>query len=185
MESKTLTKEKNRALYTNANTYRLHQDNLRWTLAGVYGAFLAGSIKVLSGFTDDNSLRIFALIFLLIDTAYLLILGVENWYYNLFSQYVKKCEELINKNKTLTTLKAFATKKVRDEITPIHASYVFVITIVTLGNCYYIYALFSKCIFFSLVIMCIYIYLIRKLFRKKHWKCIYNNIIIPYQNIWT
>jgi len=82
-------------LYEKANTYRLHADNLRWTLLGGYGAFFAAVIFQLKDNPVQQDFQTAALFFVLfcVSILYLFILAVQSWYYNLFSAYVEDCEE--------------------------------------------------------------------------------------------
>jgi hypothetical protein len=187
--------EKDRTLYTNANTYRLHQDNVRWTLAGGYAAFLGASVTILSGraITDNIFFYLLAAAFFLIGTAYLFILGVENWYYNYFADYVIDCETRIDNSLGLRTLSSFGDERAT-EITPDHPSFILSLSIVALGNSYYIVAILSKAISDTtwywklieigvyLIITWIYFCLFRKLFRK--WNQLVYPWIKKYQHLW-
>lgn len=138
-------REKNRLLYINANTYRIHQDTLRWTLAGTYAVLFGASIN----FANPGLASIF---FFLIGTAYLFILAAESWYYNRFVEYVKECEERIHNGIDLRTLDEFKSNS-KIIIKPTHLSYTFIFSIVTCCNSYYIYkALNSKIYSFCFII---------------------------------
>ena len=181
--------EKDRALYANANTYRIHQDNVRWTLAGGYAAFIGATVKILSDKDVTNDiffLLSLAIAFLLIGTFYLLILGVENWYYNYFADYVRDCETQIHKSLELRTLSSFGNKH-KEEISPVHPSFIFVLSIVALGNSYYIFVILRKLIHdasycWYLLITLIYFLIILLLFRN------WNKTVFPwvekYQHLW-
>lgn len=99
----------NELIYQNANTYRLHADNLRWTLLGGYAAFLAAVVS-LTGDQLAASLRDSRIAFLgfLVSFAYLGVLAVQNWFYNLFAQWVGECEARLVGAQALRPLNAFA-----------------------------------------------------------------------------
>lgn len=77
-------------LFKSANSYRLHQDVLRWTLLAGYAAFLVGILSI-----EDAKLPSPArTVLVVIGVCYMFILAVENFFYNLFAEYVKDCEVL-------------------------------------------------------------------------------------------
>jgi hypothetical protein len=64
----------------NSNTYRLHADNLRWSLLGGYAAFLAAILTFSGGGTHTISLQDPAVTILafILSFGYLWILAVQN-----------------------------------------------------------------------------------------------------------
>ena len=119
------------AIYTNANAYRLHADNLRWTLLGGFAALIAGLYSISLG-RAGSGLEISAFIYFvgfIISLAYLWILAVQNWFYNLFARFVDDCESRMVKNIPLQTLQSFA-KKNGAHITPFHPSFFMALLIV-------------------------------------------------------
>jgi hypothetical protein len=119
-----------------ADTYRLHQDNLRWALLAGYAAFLAAVFR-LSGTSDG----IQTTVLVLIGICYMIILGVENYFYNLFAAYVKDCHANLATGAPLRTLKEFSEAtddksglKMHKTIGPFHHSFAFAMLIVLFGN---------------------------------------------------
>jgi hypothetical protein len=115
-------------LFRNGNTYRLHQDVLRWPLLGGYIAFFAGIIGLAN--KPDKWLGI-GLAF--VGVFYMFILAVENFFYNLFAEYVKDCEVRSDTNEKLRTLQQFSKEKAK-QIGPFHHSFFFALLIVLFGN---------------------------------------------------
>jgi hypothetical protein len=115
-------------LFRNANSYRLHQDTLRWTLLAGYAAFLVGII----GFSGRSVLSL-GIGLVAIGNCYMFILGVENFFYNLFSEYVKDCESKRDAKENLRTLRQFTKEEAR-RIGPFHHSFFFAMLIVLAGN---------------------------------------------------
>lgn len=119
-----------------ADTYRIHQDNLRWALLAGYAAFLMAVFRV-SGTSDG----IQTTVLVLIGICYMIILGIENYFYNLFAAYVKDCHANLATGNPLRTLKEFSDAtddnsglKMRETIGPFHHSFAFAILIAFLGN---------------------------------------------------
>ena len=132
-------------LYKKANTYRLHADNLRWTLLGGYGAFVAALMLQIKDVTGNLDFRTVALFFILfcVSILYLFILAVQSWYYNLFSEYVEYCENKIVREERLVSLSDFTELdkenvsekiKVKNSITPLHPSFSFALYVVALTS---------------------------------------------------
>jgi len=117
------------ALFRNANSYRLHQDILRWTLLAGYAAFLLGILSIESAKVQELS----RIVLVAIGICYMLILTIENFFYNLFAEYVKDCESKSDLNEKLRTLKEFSESEV-ERIGPFHHSFVFALLIVLFGN---------------------------------------------------
>ena len=127
--------EVDKLLYDKANSYRLHADNLRWTLLGGYGAFFAAVMLQVKDAQVQPTLQT-ALLFLALFSVsifYLFILAVQSWYYNLFGAYVENCEEKLLGGQRLESLAAF-TKEERETITPIHFAFSFALYMVALTS---------------------------------------------------
>jgi hypothetical protein len=128
--------EVDKLLYEKANTYRLHADNLRWTLLGGYGAFYAA---VMLQLRDNNSIEPnlqTAVLFLAlfgVSVLYLFILAIQSWYYNLFSAYVEDCERKMVKRQRLVSLAQF-TETAKEHITPLHPAFSFAIYVIALTS---------------------------------------------------
>ena len=123
-------------LFRKGNSYRLHQDTLRWTLLAGYAAFLAAIMR-LNG-RPDELLGIFIFI---IGICYMFTLAVENFFYNLFAEYVKDCESRSDAKQELRTLRSFAKDEAK-RIGPFHHSFIFAMLIVLFGNIGLIFQLF-------------------------------------------
>lgn len=124
-------KDNFQAIYTNANAYRLHADNLRWTLLGGFTALIAGLYSISLGRTESE-VEISAFVYFVgfvISLAYLWILAVQNWFYNLFARFVDDCESRMVSNVPLQTLQSFARKQ-GAYITPFHPSFFMALLIV-------------------------------------------------------
>ncbi len=98
-------------IYKNANQYRLHADNLRWTLLGGYAAFIVAILSLSKSNIDIINNAIFYLLLFAVSWGYFWILAVQNWFYNLFARFVDDCENRLTLGKNLQTLKSFAQKK--------------------------------------------------------------------------
>jgi len=116
-------------LFENANKYRLHQDTLRWTLLAGYAAFLVGLLSIEKSRLPD-ALRI---VLVAVGICYMVILAVENFFYNLFAEYVKDCESRRDSEQKLRTLREFSAAEA-GRVGPFHLSFVFALMIVLLGN---------------------------------------------------
>lgn len=120
--------DKSTRFLESANSYRLHQDLLRWSLLGGYAAFL---VAVLALDTRPDGLVAIGLV--AIGVCYMIILGVENFFYNLFAEYVKHCETRIASEQIPQTMKEF-TRENAKRVNPYHHSFFFAMFIVFLGN---------------------------------------------------
>ena len=118
-------------LFRNGNSYRLHQDTLRWTLVAGYAAFLVG-IMGITGLSKKPH-ELLGIFIVVIGFCYMFILAVENFFYNLFSEYVKDCESRHDGKEELRTLQQFAQDKAK-QIGTFHHSFFFAMLIVLLGN---------------------------------------------------
>ena len=125
-------------IYQNCNTYRLHADKLRWALLGGYVVFLAALVGLSRGNNANVSLddpRITFLSFFL-SFAYLGILAVQNWFYNLFSQWVGECENRLINGERLRGMGSFAKERGRT-ITPYHPAFFLALLLVGLVAYYF------------------------------------------------
>lgn len=106
--------DSNELIYKNSNKYRLHADNLRWSLLGGYIAFAAA---VFSFSKNNNTDSVFlTTLACFVSFAYLWVLAVQNWFYNLFARLVD--------GRTLQSLQSFAQQKGK-EISPYHPAFFF------------------------------------------------------------
>lgn len=144
--------ESDKLLYEKANTYRLHADNLRWTLLGGYGAFFAAVMLQLkdTGLQPNPQTALLFLILFSISLFYLFILAVQSWYYNLFGAYVEDCEERLVSGQKLESLATF-TESARATITPLHFGFSFALYIVAFTSLGFLIPVFQY-VFFSLQI---------------------------------
>ena len=144
----------NELIYQKANVYRLHADNLRWSLLGGFVAILVAifSIPQSNSFKFDNPTL--SLLFFLISFAYLWILAIQNWFYNLFAQFVNDCEARLIKNKDLISLNCFAVE-IGGDINPFHPSF-FLAEIIVASIAYYFLCSFFDNIRFDPVTDTIY-----------------------------
>ena len=184
----------NTAIYENANKYRLHQDNIRWTLAGGYVVFLVASVKIITDIDDPFFLSILAFVFFCVGLAYLIICGVENWFYKLFAEYVKECDKAIGESKRLPTLTQY-TGAHNKEITPEHPSFIPFLSAFAIGNNAYIALLLFKwfgnaawAVKVSAAFFCI-IFTIFSFLVFREFVAEWNDLVYPfvkkYQHLWT
>ena len=110
-------------IYENANTYRLHADNLRWTLLGGYGALLIAAASV--------NTPPFLLLWVIAIAAFF-VLAIQNWFYNLFACFVTECEERLVRGEPLGTLQAFVLKRAQ-HVSPFHPAFLFALMVVALS----------------------------------------------------
>jgi len=83
-------------MYDKAHTLRLHQDNLRWTILGGYFALMGGVLAFLEKGNLCSNQRSAVICFAFVaNNLVLLIVAVENWYYNLFTKFVHHCEDCL------------------------------------------------------------------------------------------
>jgi len=61
------------------------------------------------------------------------VLGVENFFYNLFAEYVKDCESRRDADQRLRSMRAFTQEKA-GEIGPSHPSFIFAMIMALVGN---------------------------------------------------
>jgi hypothetical protein len=127
-------------IYENAHAYRLHQDNLRWSLFGGYAAFFVTSEGYLLGDRILQHPPIYtgiSILLLLMGTGFLLGLAIENWYYNLFAAFVRDCDDRVMNGQRLRSLGEFH-KAEGPNTTPIHSSFMFALMFVSFGNGWFI-----------------------------------------------
>ena len=68
-----------------------------------------------------------------IGICYMCILAVENFFYNLFAEYVKDCEARMADGNPARSLREFSAAESK-RVGPFHHSFVFALLIVALGN---------------------------------------------------
>lgn len=117
-------------LFENANKLRLHQDNLRWAIVAGFTT-LVGAGAALSENLPQTVEWWLPWFFLIVSSFTLIILAIENWYYNAFESYVSDCEERITRNKRLRSTDIFI-RKIAQQTTPYHPSFFFVLVYVAL-----------------------------------------------------
>ncbi|MCF7965503.1 MAG: hypothetical protein K9L79_08180 [Methylobacter tundripaludum] len=176
----------NSLIYQNANTYRLHADNLRWVLLGGYATFLVGMLS-----TQNNILEspVVAIGLAAISFLYLLILAVQNWFYNLFARFVDECESRLASKENLRPLQEFAKEKGKD-ITPFHPAFYFALVIQPLGITIFLYKGFAaicktemplllwSAVFFAILLVMHFLF--------KGWnKFIYKGLIVKLSNLYA
>jgi hypothetical protein len=123
-----------RIIYEKAHALRLHQDNLRWTILGGYFALMGGVLTLLEkGNLSPDRYSWVARFAFSANNLILLIMAVENWYYNLFTEFIHYCEDCLIDKFQPKSLEQF-TKENRESITVFHYSYFFVYLIVILAN---------------------------------------------------
>ena len=114
-------------VYTNAHTYRLHADKLRWTLFGGYLIIFGAVVGKVSG--------LMFLIMWFFSILYLCIVAVQHWFYNLFAGFSSDCEKKLINGEELRSLDDYA-----DIYGPYiklkHPSYTFVLLIIALCSSY-------------------------------------------------
>ena len=127
----------NTAIYQNANSLRMHQDNLRWTiLAGYLTFFSASSALLQKDILPKHPSSTIPLFLFCVGNLFLLILAIESWYYNLYSRYVDDCEAKLLKGEGLLAVSAFR-ESAKETISPFHYSFIFALSINVLGNAFY------------------------------------------------
>jgi hypothetical protein len=113
-------------IYQNSNTYRLHADNIRWTLLGGYSVFLV-AIVGLSQPTTTSITAIppaISLLAFILSFGYLWILAIQNWFYNLFARWVDDCEYRLIAGVPLRSLQTLA-KSAGPTVSPFHPAFFF------------------------------------------------------------
>ncbi len=121
--------EADKLIYQNSNTYRLHADNLRWTLLGGYAAILAAIVSFAPSGTDGNIIDInqplISLLAFILSFAYFWILAVQNWFYNLFAKWVDDCEYRLVAGMHLQSMQSLA-KAEGSTVSPFHPAFFLV-----------------------------------------------------------
>ncbi len=186
-------------IYQNANTYRLHADNLRWSLLGGFAAFLVAVFSLSSSQTIKLDSIFINLLGFIICFAYLWIIAVQNWFYNLFARFVDDCEVRLLQDIDFQTLQSFAKNKGK-EITPFHPAFFMAQLIVASVAYYFLCSIFNNIhlspitewvysiskyspIVIKIIGYCIYMYLLHICF--KNWnRIIYKPIIERISNIY-
>ena len=202
-------KEVDYLIYQKSNTYRLHADNLRWTLLGGYAAFFAATVTLLPGNNNIGSIESVAINILLfiVSIGYLLVLAVQNWFYNLFALFVKECEQRLCDGKSLRPLEEFAVQQ-GSHVTPFHPAFFFAELVVAITSFYFLYSAFAiplrSFLDFSfdsiisehqlvstltfidsvLVILAAYLILLNYFLFRRWNAIIYKRLIVPFSNLW-
>lgn len=134
-------------IYQNANMYRLHADNLRWSLLGGFAAFLAAVFSLSQSQVKSIKLDspFLAALAFLISFSYLWVLAIQNWFYNLFAQFVDDCESRIINKQSLRSLQSFAKER-GCKITPFHPSF-FLSELIVASVAYYFLCISADNIF--------------------------------------
>ncbi len=125
----------NKIVYTNAHTYRLHADRLRWTL-------FAGYLIVFGAVVENISGLLYCVMWVF-SILYLLIASVQHWFYNLFAGYASDCEKKLINEEGLRSLEDYANIYGR-YIKLDHPAYTFVLLIIAFCSSYF----FTKGIIF-------------------------------------
>jgi hypothetical protein len=115
-------------IFTNAHTYRLHSDKLRWTLFGGYLIIFGAVIKEITGSLS--------LIMWSFSMLYLFIVAVQHWFYNLFAGYASDCDSRLLNNEDLRSLNEYSNvygKYVKLN----HPAYTFALLIISLCSSYF------------------------------------------------
>jgi hypothetical protein len=193
--------EADKLIYQNSNTYRLHTDNLRWTLLGGYAAILAAIVSFAPSGTDtlDINKPIISLIAFILSFAYFWILAVQNWFYNLYAKWVDDCEYRLIAGRHLQSLQSIA-KTEGETISPFHPAFFLAELIVgtiaysflaltirnsTVPNLTPILQAMPAWLAFFLWLggMALYFYVLNDIFRKWN-RLVYKPIILRLSNIY-
>ena len=176
--------DSDKLIYEKSNAYRLHADKLRWTLLAGYAAFFAVVTKILKENTGvDGESELYFLAFFIISTLYLLVLAVQNWFYNLFARFVTECEFRLVSGEKLRTLEDFAQAN-GESITPFHPSFFFALLIVAVLSSWFLSEYFKAGFIATTVIFVVYLSVFY--FAFKNWNSIiYTNLIKPFSNLWN
>jgi len=202
-------KEANRLIYEKSNNYRLHADNLRWTLLGGYAAFFTAAATLLSSgrFTDPAAIAIINSILFIASNLYLLMIAVQNWFYNLFAKFVMECEDRLSKGQDLRPLEEFAVENGKN-INPFHPAFFFGELIIAFTSFYFLISTFASplknyldfatlklpsnlqfapIIFFiliAIILFLIYLWVINHFLFRRWNDTIYKHIIKRFSNLW-
>jgi hypothetical protein len=137
-----------------------------------------------------------SIVLFLIGTCYLVLLAIENWFYNLFADYVKETEDRLMCKREVRPLSHFAKDK--GHVTnPFHPSFYFALVAVTLGNTFFIIIslnrfldalsagaviILCKAIIF-LLFFSVYLWFFHFIFKR--WeRIVYRRIIHPLQHLY-
>jgi hypothetical protein len=132
----------NELLFDNAHRYRLHQDNLRWSLSGGYAAFFFGSILLLTNpnvRSDAFLVNHLELWLSVAGSIYFIALGVENWWYNVFTYYARVCDEGMSRGVDLPSIGQLDWSGARMRF----QSFLLILFLVTCGNAFYLFRFLS------------------------------------------
>lgn len=155
-------------LYEKSNTYRIHADNLRWILLGGYAAFFGATIQ----YTNNASIGV---LLFFVSICYFFVLAVQNWYYNLFSRYVKDCEMRLKEKSPLLSMKEFNDVN-SASVNPFHESYFFAYVCVLMASSVYLVKGFELGLWLAMLL--ILVLLVALFFSMKCWNFIVYETII-------
>jgi hypothetical protein len=185
-DSNSLKPSVNALVYQNANIYRLHADNVRWLLLGGYATFLVGMLSVQNNILESP---LVAIGMSAISVLYLLILAVQNWFYNLFARFVDECEFRLVALQDLRPLKEFAIEK-GEYITPFHPAFYFALLIIPLGITLFLYKGFApiykteKSLSLWLVVFITVLTMMHFVFRNWN-EIVYKGLIVKLSNLYS
>ena len=113
-----------------ANAYRLHLDKLRWLLAGAY----LSAWGVVGQWNESDALTPYVML-MVFGIAVFFILCVQSWHYNMYSLYVKECEEwLVNEDAEVKPYNAYKSQNIdRGHIQHDAFSFVIIAVLVAIG----------------------------------------------------
>lgn len=194
--------DSNQLIYQNSNIYRIHSDNLRWTLLGSFVAILAATYTISkSEISDIISINpSVSFILFVVSFCYLWILAIQNWFYNLFAKFVDECEYRLWIGSRLRPLQEFANE-MGNTISPFHPAFFFAELIVsTIGYCFLFLSIKNAyipnvseflnglppniLIFLAIELFLIYFGALNVIFMN--WdKTVYKKLIVPLSNLYN
>jgi ABC-type multidrug transport system fused ATPase/permease subunit len=118
---------------------------------GGYAAFLTAIISLFGNNLSPASYNYWTinLLLLVLSIAYFWILAVQNWFYNLWADYVTECEERIVKRISLRPLDIFADK-MGSKVNIFHPAFYWVELVITIITSYFLYIVFAGIFTFML-----------------------------------
>jgi len=137
MEQKPRNPETDRLIYQNINLYRLHADNLRFSLFTGYIAAIAASIYYFSN--QRFSLAYCGLVYA-VSLLFMMVIAIQNWFYVLFARFMRDCEQKLADGEPLSTLNEFAESN-GSSIKPSHPTFDMIMYIFSILEGYLLYLL--------------------------------------------
>lgn len=122
-------------IYQNINSYRLHADNLRFSLFTGYFAAIATAIYY---FTSVQFKMAYCVVVLIVSILFMLIIAIQNWFYILFAQYMNDCEKRLVNGLPLTTMHDFSVQNGKN-VRPSHPAFDFIMFVFSLLEGYLLY----------------------------------------------